>query len=526
MTAPPAPIPRRELALAAVAAVLLAAALFGPQVAGGGFYWDDWQNSANVHFSLEPGLFGALDRATERPVFGYRPVLTAMLVVEHSLLGADKHLHLAMAALFGALTAWALYVLLRTVGLRRLDSTVPAALLLAFPWTDSTRMWATASFDTLAVTFYLLGATLAVRALRAPSGGRRVALTAGSLVLYLLASWTYEIVTVAVLASVALYLVVAPRREALRRLALDALLVAVALVLVVSGTTRDPQSLGDQAHHAATIASQAFSVLARALLPVGSVPGILGAALLVFVAGGGLLTWRRLPADDPRVPWLRRWLCAAGLGALAVAAGYALFVPALPHYQPLAPGTTNRMNVLAAVGYAVLVYALVRLATGLVPRGRAPLAAVALSLAIGAGYVVHVANDEDGWRRSARVQGRVLAAVRSTVRDPGPRTTIYTFRAPTFTAPGVPAFSLPFDLKAAVRLRYDDASLQAYPMADRTGIVCEQAFLYPTGGTYGPVHGARYGSAVFVDVAGRRAIAIGSQAACVAARAQVGAPPG
>src|SRR5439155_13148031 len=142
---------RRELAVAFVALLLAGAALFGPQVAGGGFYWDDWQNSANVHIAGDPGLFSSLDRGTLRPVFGYRPVLTVMLVVEHWALGQDKHLHLAMAVVFGVLTAWALYLLLRVAGLPSLDSAVPAALLLAFPWADSTRMWATASFDTLAV---------------------------------------------------------------------------------------------------------------------------------------------------------------------------------------------------------------------------------------------------------------------------------------------------------------------------------------------------------------------------------------
>ena len=81
---------RRELLLAFLAFLALAAALFGPQVADGGFYWDDWQNSANVHVAGgDSGLFASLDRATLRPVFGYRPALTVMLVVEHWGLGQD-----------------------------------------------------------------------------------------------------------------------------------------------------------------------------------------------------------------------------------------------------------------------------------------------------------------------------------------------------------------------------------------------------------------------------------------------------
>ncbi|MEA2436317.1 MAG: hypothetical protein QOF65_873 [Thermoleophilaceae bacterium] len=493
---------RRELAVAFVALLLAGAALFGPQVADGGFYWDDWQNSANVHVAGDPGLFSSLDRGTLRPVFGYRPVLTVMLVVEHWALGQDKHLHLAMAVLFGVLTAWALYLLLRVSGLGRLDSALPAGLLLAFPWVDSTRMWATASFDTLAVALYLAGAALAVRALRAPPG--RVAVVA-SLILYLLASWTYEVVTIAVLGSVALYLAVAPRRAALRRFALDACVVALALFVVVTGTSRVPQSLGTQIDHAGSLASQAFSLLARALVPVGYVPGWVGAVALVLVCAFGL--WRGE----------RRWVAVAALGALFVACGYALFVPAAPYYQPLAPGTVTRMNVLAAAGYAVLVYALVRIVVG-----RRPWVAAAVCVLIGVGYVVKVAHDEEGWQRSARIQARVLAAV---PRASGPGTTYYTFAAPTYAAPGIPAFSLPFDLKAAVRLRDHTHRVSAYPMARSNVIECAPDLVYPTGGTYGRVHGARYGLAVFVDVPSRRVIPIRSRAECLRWRTRLGAGP-
>lgn len=474
-----------------------AAAVFGPQVANGGFYWDDWQNAANTHFSREPGLFGALESATERPVFGYRPVLTTLLVLEHEAFGRHVWLHLAMAVLFGVLLAWALYLLLRTLGFGRIDAGVPAALLLAFPWVDSTRFWATASYDALAVALYLLGLGLAVRGLRT----RRAWAAVASLVLYLAAAWTYEIVAVGVLASVFVYLLVAPRRAALQRFGADLLLVAVALALVVSGTTRDPQSLGDQLDHARVIAGQAFTLFARAVLPLGAVPGWVGALLL---AGVLLVAWRRRD----------RWAALALCGLLYVAAGYALFVPALPHYQPLEPGTTNRMNVLAAVGFVVLAYALARMVAG-----RRTWLAVALGALVAVGYVVKLGGDEGDWQRSAELQQEVL---RSLPPAPAPGSTLYTFGAPTFAGPNVPVFSLPFDLKAAARLRYHDSSIAAYPLAERDGIVCGRLGLYPTGGSYGPVHGEQYGHAVLVDVRSGRAIPIGSRAECEPWQARLG----
>jgi hypothetical protein len=125
-----------------------------------------------------------------------------------------------------------------------------------------------------------------------------------------------------------------------------------------------------------------------------------------------------------------------------------------------------------------------------------------------------VLDDQAGWRRSADVQADVLAAVRGTLPHPPAGATIYTFNAPSFVAPGVPAFSLPFDLKAAVRLDYDDGSLHAYPVRGLDVIRCLRHSLHPVGGTYGSEHGARYGEAWFVDVRERTAVRIDNRPQC------------
>jgi hypothetical protein len=206
---------------------------------------------------------------------------------------------------------------------------------------------------------------------------------------------------------------------------------------------------------------------------------------------------------------------AAALGALGVAAGYVLFIPAARYYEPLAPGTANRMNVLAAAGFVVLVCALVRMATRRL--------ALVLLAAIAVGYVVQVRSDQVGWRRSAEVQSEVLSAVRAGVPHPPHGSTIYTFNAPSFVAPGIPAFSLAFDLRAAVRLQYDDGSLRAFPIRGFDVIQCGVASLYPIGGSYSPVHGALYGQAWFVSVPRRRAFRVTSRAQCDALRARLSA---
>jgi hypothetical protein len=78
----------------------------------------------------------------------------------------------------------------------------------------------------------------------------------------------------------------------------------------------------------------------------------------------------------------------------------------------------------------------------------------------------------------------------------------------------VPTFSLPFDLRAAVRLEYDLPLLKAYPIRGFDVIRCEPDRLYPVGGSYGPVHGAAYGEAYFVDVRRRTAERVDDPAEC------------
>ena len=476
---------RRELAVVAGALLLLGAIVYGPHVADGGLYWDDWQNAMHARFG------GPLD-ATDRPVFDYRPVLTVLLTLEYEALGTRAVPLLALAALLGVSTAWALYLVLRTLGAGRV-AFMPALLLLIFPWTDSTRMWNTASLDTLAVTFYLLGLTAAIQALRT---GRR-SLTAASVALYLAAAWTYEIVAIGVFLSVAVYLLVAPRRDALRRFAIDAVVAAVAIGLVAVGTTREPIGFGDQVDHALTLASQSFSLLTRALFPFADLPGVVGALVLALVAAGALQA--RLRPEGAML----------ALGALCVAAGYALFIPAPLHYEPLAPGTTNRMNVLAAVGFVMIVYAAARV----VGRGH-ELAVLAIVAVVAGGYAIRVWDDQSGWQRSAELQDDVLSAVRAAVPTPPQGATIYTFGAPSFAGPGVPVFSLAFDLRAAIRLEYDDESLSAYPVRGLDVIRCLSDALHPVGGTYSEVHGARYGEAWFVNVPRRAAVRIDDPAEC------------
>jgi hypothetical protein len=70
-----------------------------------------------------------------------------------------------------------------------------ASLVLLFPWSDSNRLWAMASYNQLAVVFWLLGLLLALRGFRS-TGRAAVLLHAGALLLYAAGIAVYELVPV------------------------------------------------------------------------------------------------------------------------------------------------------------------------------------------------------------------------------------------------------------------------------------------------------------------------------------------
>lgn len=527
---------RRELALAALLLGLLGAAAFGSHVLDGGFYSDDWPNASVYRFEAAPGLPGALGYATGLRFFDYRPLSALAIAASHGGLGAHPAAHMTLALLLGVGVSLSFFWLLRELGLGRRHAGAIAALVLVFPWSDSTRLWPTAGLNNIAVCLWALGAVLALRGI-ACAGRRAVLVHVGAICLYVLSILTYEVAAGPVLASLLLYRTRCAWGPALQRSAVDALAVGATLAVMAANTPRTVQPVAGQLEHAERIAREAVSLLASAAVPFGRPPVPLVLTTMLLILAGGLIAWRRTPAGDAGRTTLERWLTTAVVAAVGVVAGYVLIVPADPFFSPLTPGIINRVNLFAAPALVTLVYATAAIAGTLIARAtrgrrRWSLAVTGvLTLALAIGYILRLEADKRDWERSSELQRQVLATFERLDERLPAGAIVYTFGAPTYVAPGVPLFRH-LDLAAAVRVERDDPTLAAYPMYPGTVFACGPTGMYPASDGYGLRDAsvgpnefrvearAPYGTAFFLQVNDGRLERIDDRSECVVARAR------
>jgi hypothetical protein len=510
----------------------LGAAVFGPHIVHGGFYSDDWRNAAMTHYS--GGVRGAIDFfAGFTP---YRPLLIIYVPLTHWVFGLNSHLHLAWSAALGVFMSTAFFVLLRSLGMRPIHAGAIAALVLVFPLSDAIRLWGTPGHASLAVVLYLAGAVVALRGLR-ETGRRAKLFHAGAIALYVLAISSYELVAVPVFCSVVLYATRVPWRATLWRFAADAT-AAIGMLIYVS-LTIDPEhgKVSGPLGHAAEMAGQAVAVVSYSTIPfsailpfhhrAGTAGVVLVGATLAVVALAGWLVARSLSHEDPVRHQLRWWLAAAGIGIVAIAAGYAMLIPNKA-YLPLDYGSENRVNLFAALGVVTLIYSLAMVAAILVFRRRADLSrtttvvGVLVAVVLGVGYISRTESDAKAWDRAADLQGNALDGLQRALPDPPEHSTIYTFGHPNNSSRLVPVFRSDWDLNGAVKIRYDDPTLVGIPMTRFTKIVCLQRRLYPSVKRfphYGPKQGADYGTAFLVDTTTRAVAKIDNRKSCMRAAA-------
>jgi len=433
---------RSELALVAVGLALLAALVYGDHVVRGGFLWDDWENAGTTRFRYEPGFLGPFDLRQA----AYRPVLQLLLPLPHLLFGTHAAPHLALALLLAVCACAAFHALLRGLGVPRAYATAAAALALVFPWSDSTRLWATASLNLVAVTLVLGAGAIALRGPRS-----RVVLTACMCAAGVL---TYEAVAGLVLLLPLLYRVRMPWRAAIARWRFEALAAGAAAALVALATTK-PAS-GGALEHAGRMATEGAALAGRALAPWGHPPAaaVLAATLALVAAS---LAVRR--------PAVRRPAVAAALSLSALVLAWAPFVPGESKYVPGAPGIYDRVNIVAGFALAALVCSLAALLHALVPRARAMLP-LALLAVVGAGWVTHAREHVAQYDRATDAQRSELAAIdRALPPRPARGTVVVLLEDSAWAAPGVPTFGQRWDLSAALKLRYDDPSLSGIPVS-------------------------------------------------------------
>lgn len=461
----------------------LAAIVYGSHVADGNFYSDDWANQSYYQHADEPRLWNTFDRFWT--TLGGRPLLALFLAIPHAVFGDDPQPHLALAVVLAVMACAAFYVLLRELGLPPLHAGAVSALALLFPWTDSTRLWATTGLNNIAVLFYLCGIIVAVRGLRREPkiATPRQALAVLLLVLSVL---TYEAAGALALASLLPYMLVAPRRLAVRRWLVDVVCVGAALIWSAAATApvRGVGNWWTAKEHLDEYARGAISMLGNSFLPLGAPVSVLAAATVV-VGVAAVLIWRGGPSGPARSHALR-W----GAIALFAAAGVALAYTSFLTYE-LWPGRTgiyNRGNVTAAFPFALLVYSLCMLVGALLSATRhrwhewsLGVAAILVALVV-VGYADRLIADKDEWRIAAAMESEAIETLQEALPELEAGSTIYTFNYPAQVSPGIPIFSDTWDLRGAVRINWDDGSLGAYPIFGDTTFVCEADGMYPEGG--------------------------------------------
>ena len=508
----------RPSALAALGLAVLGVVAFGPYVRHGGFTYDDWEIVSFGHFRGFSGVFNLLwDLDGRRPLAGvYYGIVTAIL-------GLHQHWYLALGAALQVTLAWMVWLVLRELRAGYVTAGSVAALVLLYPFSDSTWLWSTADLLDMCLILWLLGLLIALRALRSPRRGWAWHVVATAL--YASSVLMYENTLVVIVLSGAVYLVRAPRRLALQRWAADIGVVAIVVLLFTSqlidlGGGRDTHTikgLGYALHHAAMIADQGLALGAVSLVPFGAPDRWLVLGIAAALAATAGLIMRRTP--DLSLERNLRWLLAlGGAGLLVAVAGWAMLSVADDFYSPAAVGVGNRINALARLGIVAAVVASAQIAATLVlsrrPRIRqqfTPWLAVVLVAVVGAGYLGKLGADRGAWMRASSARNAVLQRLRGEVAHLPAGSTLIAGGFAFYAAPGVPVFAADWDLNGAAELLLNDSSLQAWPESPGA-LKCRPSGVGVTGISAGQV--APYGRTVFVNVATGATTRIDSVTAC------------
>jgi hypothetical protein len=458
---------RRELLVVAGLLALAAVALYVRHVVRGGWYYDDWALFGHAELAADGDPLSAADRLLD---FGYRPGFSLGLAGLYAVGGTEPTAHLAIGVALVPVQCLLFYAALRAVGFRIVVAGAAAALLLAIPAIDTTRLWVTAFPIWLALSLYLAGVIAAALGLRSTARRPRIAWHGAAMAAYAAAVLTYELVAPLVLLGFLLYLPLGGMRAAAVRCGFDALAVALPLAWMLPRAEDNrpieltPDHVLDRAGDVLSSAWTAFLNLLPADQVVRSPAGVV--LILAAAVGIGLTLRERSRLAES----VRTWAAIGAGGCLFAAAGLLPLMPADPYYVIRWTGIGNRLGAVSSLGTILLVMATLVLGTaGLAvlvrrPRWAPALAAIALAVTFGQ-WAVQEADNQDAWADSWRESERVVAALEAALPPELERgSAVIAFQHPTFILPAdVPVFAGSWDLNGAVRLRFDDASLVAQP---------------------------------------------------------------
>jgi len=521
----------REAAFLLASLAILAALVYGPDVLHGGFTSDAWSNRSIYLSSPSKSFSGELSYYLDLPNFAVRPLFAVYIVILNAAFGSHFHFWLAWLVATNVVMSACLYILLRQLSFAAVDAGMIAILVLLFPAATSLRFWPATVQAPAAISFALLGFSLALVAFGA-HGRARFGLHCISLLLFAASLLLYEVALPLMLASVLLYRLRVGWREAAARWAADCIvLLCIVFTVTTSTPANETQNLAGMWSHARAIVSQAKLLFLTVVLPFASAHWYI-LLMLALLPVAALVVYRRSPVGDPNRRELGRWLACLLAGLVVVGLSYAIYVPGVDYYVPMGAGIANRVNAMPSVGFSLIVYAGAMLASTLAFRDFAQrrtlatlFAAVGVAL-LAVGWVNRISADSNAYRLAFAEDERVLDTMRTALPDPPMHSTIWTFGQPVEIAPGIPVFGSTWDMTGSVQLTFDDPTLTSYVAFPATTFACQANAVVPGGNpTYAVGNNPKsnpfastYGHTYFLDTTTGKMRRLNSRAGCVHAR--------
>ncbi len=465
----------RERTTAFFIALLTAAIAFEPRIRAGGFSADDWPDYAAFKFPQVAGAHSSL--AALEQTGGTRVGHMLYWFISFSLFGNHSRLYTATAAMLAICLAFSVYLLLRELRFSITQSLAMMLLTIVAPSVDTVRFWFTVGGLQICLSLFCLGLALGVRAFAAPKE-RRLRLHAASWGLYLASAMYAETALALIAVSILIYMTRASLSSSLRRWTADMVIVvagyAATLVFVSSraGFGKLPASMWPE--HANLIAGEALTILTKMLGPLSANDRTLGLACVGALSTACLVLWRRGNIAPRSRRELQRWGITFLISLVAIAAGYAVFVPAMLYYEPLGLGLATHINAVTAIPLATLVFSVlmlsrivwVELLDGWIPRVRLLMTAIVAAWfgVIAVGSLKAVRSDAHVWALAATRNSDVLHTLATDLPRPVTDATIYTFGEAGTVAVGLPIFYTSWEQNSAVKVAYNRPDVSSYPI--------------------------------------------------------------
>lgn len=457
-----------------------------PHVTNLGFYSDDWAFLARLASSPDQSVAGLFAQMNELRNLAPRPVQSGEQAVLWWLFGDDPlgyHVTNSLTLLAAALL---FYLALTELGAPKLVAVGSPVLFCLSPAYTSARFWF-AAFGyviTVAATCLHLYAELRVVRTRRPAWAWKVVALAAVLV----AGLAYE-VTLPLLAAnsvVAAWhtrrihgvgLVGTYGRARAALLLLPNAVLLTAIVVFKASAFHDAGMPGGPVYHLGRL------VVTAIVVQFGSYGVALphsfwwalhhvDVAVIALAAVLGVLVYLYARTSFAKGISRRQWLRIATAGIFACGLGYLIFV-ATGRFGLTSTGVGNRVGTAASLGAALTFVALCGLVCSYFRSHVARRETTSCLLAaVAVAFFVTSEAQATMWSEAYDKERSVLAAIRARVPAPPERAVIIVDGVCPYNGPAV-VFESNWDLEGAVRLMYEDASLEADVVTPRFRVTAE-----------------------------------------------------